>query len=83
MTAPSSTGAASGMGGARVDAVRPPVDTIVTVDLKAPRIDGTIGIACDVSDPDAVQALADAASFVSCPLPTYLVGVVTQTATVG
>jgi NAD(P)-dependent dehydrogenase (short-subunit alcohol dehydrogenase family) len=29
----------------------------VTVDLEVPAVDGTVGVACDVSDPDAVHAL--------------------------
>jgi len=39
--------------------VRGLADVIVAADLHAPDIDGTTGVACDVSDPDAVHALAD------------------------
>ena len=52
------TGAASGMGLACVDRLRGTVDQLVAVDLRVPELDGTIGVACDVSDPDAVRALA-------------------------
>jgi NAD(P)-dependent dehydrogenase (short-subunit alcohol dehydrogenase family) len=34
----------------------------VAVDLDAPRIDGTIGLACDVAEADAVRAVADRAA---------------------
>lgn len=53
------TGAASGMGRACVDRLIGTVDHLVAADLRAPEIDGTVGVACDVSDPDAVAALAD------------------------
>ena len=52
------TGAASGMGRACIDLVRNNADVIVAVDLNAPDIDATIGIGCDVSDANAVAALA-------------------------
>ncbi len=52
------TGAGSGMGRACVDRLRDLADVLVAVDLAAPDIDGTVGVACDVSDPDAVEALA-------------------------
>src|SRR3954453_17240315 len=52
------TGAASGMGRACVDRLRGTVDVRGGVDLRAPELEGTIGVACDVSDPDAVRALA-------------------------
>lgn len=55
------TGAASGMGRACVDAVRPMVDTIVAVDVRPPDIAGTSGVGCDVTDPAAVRALAERA----------------------
>jgi NAD(P)-dependent dehydrogenase (short-subunit alcohol dehydrogenase family) len=55
------TGAASGMGLACVDRVRAIADVVVAADLHAPSIDGTIGVACDVSDPAAVAALAQMA----------------------
>jgi NAD(P)-dependent dehydrogenase (short-subunit alcohol dehydrogenase family) len=51
------TGAASGMGRACIDPVRALVDVVVAVDLQAPDIDGTVGLACDISDPAAVSAL--------------------------
>jgi len=53
------TGAASGMGRACVDSLRGLADVLVAVDLKEPDIDGTIGVACDVTDPAAVQALVE------------------------
>ena len=34
-------------------------DVLIAVDLRAPDIDGTTGIACDVADPDAVRSVAD------------------------
>lgn len=46
------------MGRACVESVRGLADVVVAVDLKAPDIDGTVAVACDVSDPNAVQALA-------------------------
>lgn len=52
------TGAGSGMGRACVDRVRQLADVVVAVDLRQPDIDGTTGVACDVSDPAAVRALA-------------------------
>jgi NAD(P)-dependent dehydrogenase (short-subunit alcohol dehydrogenase family) len=57
MTVAVVTGAASGMGRACVDALQGLADVIVAVDLKAPDIDGAVGVACDVSDRDAVAAL--------------------------
>src|SRR6476659_5277974 len=51
------TGAGSGMGRAcvsRLDAVA----DVVVADLDGPAIEGTLGVACDVSDRDAVAALA-------------------------
>jgi NAD(P)-dependent dehydrogenase (short-subunit alcohol dehydrogenase family) len=58
MTVAVVTGAASGMGRVCVDAVRGLADVIVAVDLREPSIEGTVGAACDVSDPAAVDALA-------------------------
>lgn len=51
------TGAASGMGRACVERLRTAVDQLVAVDLRAPEIDGTVGVACDISDPAAIAAL--------------------------
>jgi NAD(P)-dependent dehydrogenase (short-subunit alcohol dehydrogenase family) len=53
------TGAARGMGRACVDRLRNEADHLVAVDLAAPDIEGTIGFACDVSDPAAVTRLVD------------------------
>jgi NAD(P)-dependent dehydrogenase (short-subunit alcohol dehydrogenase family) len=58
MTVAVVTGAASGMGRACIDRVRALADVVVAVDLAAPEIEGTVGVACDVSDPEAVAALA-------------------------
>jgi NAD(P)-dependent dehydrogenase (short-subunit alcohol dehydrogenase family) len=58
MTVAVVTGAASGMGRACVEHVRHLADVIVAADLHAPDIDGTTGVACDISDPAAVRALA-------------------------
>jgi NAD(P)-dependent dehydrogenase (short-subunit alcohol dehydrogenase family) len=54
------TGASSGMGRACVDRLRGAVDHLVAVDLEAPRIDGTIGVGCDVSNPADVAGLVEA-----------------------
>jgi len=53
------TGAASGMGRACIERLRGTVEHLLAVDLRAPDIEGTTGVACDVSDPDAVAALVD------------------------
>ena len=53
------TGAGSGMGRACIEQVRALGDVIIAVDLRAPEIEGTTGIACDVADSAAVSALAD------------------------
>ena len=59
MTVAVITGANSGMGQACVEALRGTADSIVAVDLRAPEIEGAVGIACDISDPAAVAALAE------------------------
>jgi len=53
------TGAERGMGRACLDRLRGTADVMVAVDLDAPDIDGTVGVACDVSDPAAVAALVE------------------------
>jgi NAD(P)-dependent dehydrogenase (short-subunit alcohol dehydrogenase family) len=58
MTVAVVTGAASGMGRACVERVRGLADVIVAADVRVPDIDGTVGVACDVSDPEAIGALA-------------------------
>jgi NAD(P)-dependent dehydrogenase (short-subunit alcohol dehydrogenase family) len=62
MTVTVITGAASGMGRLCVETLRGTADHLVAVDLRAPEIDGTIPVACDISDPVAVTALADRVS---------------------
>ena len=52
------TGAAQGMGRACVDRLRDEADRLLAVDLEAPDIDGVDGVACDVSDPEAVARVA-------------------------
>jgi NAD(P)-dependent dehydrogenase (short-subunit alcohol dehydrogenase family) len=52
------TGAASGMGRACLERLRGTVDALLAVDLEAPAIDGAEGVACDVRDAVAVEALA-------------------------
>ena len=47
------------MGRECVEKLRDRADVIVAVDLKAPAIDGTVGVACDVADPGAVGALVE------------------------
>ncbi len=59
MTTAVVTGAASGMGRACIESLRGLTDVVVAADLAAPEIDGTVGVACDVSDPAAVSALAE------------------------
>lgn len=56
------TGAASGMGLACVERLRGTADVVLAADLVAPELDGAEGIACDVTNPDAVAALADRAA---------------------
>ena len=51
------TGARSGMGRACVDRLRGTVDHLLAVDLRQPDLEGAVGVACDVSAPDAVAAL--------------------------
>jgi len=53
------TGAARGMGRACVERLVSEVDVLVAVDLEAPEIEGTVGVACDVADADAVARLVD------------------------
>jgi NAD(P)-dependent dehydrogenase (short-subunit alcohol dehydrogenase family) len=52
------TGAGSGMGRACIERVRDLGDVVFAVDVQAPDIEGTVGIACDVSDPAAITKLA-------------------------
>jgi NAD(P)-dependent dehydrogenase (short-subunit alcohol dehydrogenase family) len=52
------TGAGSGMGRACVSRLDAVADVIVVADLDGPAIEGTLGVACDVSDRNAVAALA-------------------------
>jgi NAD(P)-dependent dehydrogenase (short-subunit alcohol dehydrogenase family) len=59
MTTAVITGAASGMGRACVDELQGLADVIVAVDLTAPSIDGTVGVACDIADPADVAALVE------------------------
>lgn len=56
------TGAGSGMGRACIERAHELGDVVLAVDLVAPEIEGTIGVACDVSDPAAVHTLADQAA---------------------
>ena len=58
MTVTVITGAASGMGRQCVESLRGTADELVAVDLEAPQIEGTVGMACDISDPAAVADLA-------------------------
>jgi NAD(P)-dependent dehydrogenase (short-subunit alcohol dehydrogenase family) len=48
------------MGRACVDRLRDQAEHLIAVVLVAPGIAGTIGVACDVADPDGVARLADA-----------------------
>lgn len=58
MTVTVITGAGSGMGRACIERLRGTADTLIAVDVAAPSIEGAIGVACDVTDRTAVQALA-------------------------
>jgi NAD(P)-dependent dehydrogenase (short-subunit alcohol dehydrogenase family) len=53
------TGAARGMGRATLERLRGRTEHLLAVDLDAVDVEGTIGVACDVSDPAAVQDLVD------------------------
>ena len=57
MTVAVITGAASGIGRACIERLRGTADVLVTVDLAAPEVEDTFGIACDVSDPAAVETM--------------------------
>jgi NAD(P)-dependent dehydrogenase (short-subunit alcohol dehydrogenase family) len=57
MTTAVVTGAARGMGRDCVDSIRSIADVVVAVDLEPPDIEGTVGVACDVSNVDDVNAL--------------------------
>ena len=53
------TGANSGMGRSCVDLLLGSADHLVAVDLREPEIEGATGIACDVSDPEAIRQLIE------------------------
>ncbi len=53
------TGASSGMGRSCVERLKDGTDHLVAVDLREPRIEGTVGVACDISDPGAVNGLVE------------------------
>ena len=53
------TGAASGMGRCCIERLQGFGDVLVAVDLVAADEDGIVGVACDVSDPAAVQQLVE------------------------
>ena len=55
------TGAAQGMGRACAERLRRDGVTVMAVDLEAPEIDETVGMACDVSDRQAVRRLVEEA----------------------
>jgi NAD(P)-dependent dehydrogenase (short-subunit alcohol dehydrogenase family) len=59
MTVTVVTGAASGMGRSCVDLLAGTTDHLVAVDLRDPGIEGTVGVACDVSDPAAIGRLVE------------------------
>lgn len=56
------TGAAQGMGRACAERLLGQADHLLAVDLEAPDLDGAVGAACDVADPEAVARLARRAS---------------------
>ena len=53
------TGAARGMGRACVEQLMDDGISVVAVDLEIPDIEGAAGVACDISDPNAVKRLVD------------------------
>ena len=57
MTVAIVTGAGSGMGRACAARLRSTADHLLAVDLREPEVEGAVGVACDVSDPSAVEAL--------------------------
>lgn len=59
MTVTVITGAASGMGRQSIECLRGTVDHLVAVDLDVPEITGTVGVACDISDPAAIADLVE------------------------
>jgi NAD(P)-dependent dehydrogenase (short-subunit alcohol dehydrogenase family) len=59
MTVTVVTGAASGMGRNCVDRLLGTTEHLIAVDLSAPEIEGAVGVACDVSDPDAIAGLIE------------------------
>ncbi len=59
MTVTVVTGASSGMGRRCIESLRGTADQLVAVDLQAPQIEGTVGMACDISDPAAVNDLVE------------------------
>jgi NAD(P)-dependent dehydrogenase (short-subunit alcohol dehydrogenase family) len=59
MTVAVVTGAGSGMGRACVERLRGAADHLLAVDIRVPDVEGTVGFACDISDPGAVGALVD------------------------
>ena len=59
MTVTVITGAASGMGRVCVERLRGTTEHLVAVDLRAPDIEGVVGVACDVADPGAVGLLVE------------------------
>jgi NAD(P)-dependent dehydrogenase (short-subunit alcohol dehydrogenase family) len=59
MTVAVVTGAARGMGRSCVERLRGLAEHLVAVDLVAPEIEGTLGLACDVSDPAAIGVVVE------------------------
>jgi NAD(P)-dependent dehydrogenase (short-subunit alcohol dehydrogenase family) len=53
------TGAARGMGRSCVDRLLGATTHLIAADLQEPVIDGTIGVACDISDPEAIARLVE------------------------
>ena len=59
MTVAVVTGAGSGMGQACLERLRAAHDVLVAVDVRELEVPGATGVACDVSDPGSVLALAE------------------------
>jgi NAD(P)-dependent dehydrogenase (short-subunit alcohol dehydrogenase family) len=51
------TGAGRGMGRDCAERLRGRTDVLIAADLQAPQVEGAVGLACDISDPGAIEGL--------------------------